>query len=431
MRLVQLTIPTGSRESVLSTLDDRGIDYVVSEETSKREYTAVVYFPLPKPAVEPVLDALGDQGISEDAYTVVLDAETVVSRRFDALQEEYAEDSVESERISRQELLSEARSLTPTSDVYVTLTVVSAIVATAGLLLDSPAVVVGSMVIAPLIGPALGASVGSVLNDEPLFRSSLRYQLVGVVVAILAAAVFAFFVRVTNIVPPGLDLSGVDEIGERLAPDLLSLAVALGAGVAGVVSISTGIGVALVGVMIAAALIPPAAAAGIAIAWGEPAAATGATVLVFVNVLSVNLAGLLTLWYAGYRPERLWDLGPTEERVRRRVVGLVVVVGVFTLFLGGITFASYQAATFEEAASDEVETVLAEDETYQLLDLEVEMDENFPFRSPENVVITVGGPPGEGDPELAATLRDRVAAQASDDDVTVQVRFVGVIEGET
>ncbi len=54
--------------------------------------------------------------------------------------------------------------------------------------------------------------------------------------------------------------------------------------------------------MIAAALIPPAAAAGIAIAWGQPSAAIGSTVLVLVNVLSVNLAGLLTLWYTGYRP---------------------------------------------------------------------------------------------------------------------------------
>ncbi|WP_254864238.1 TIGR00341 family protein [Halovivax gelatinilyticus] len=430
MRLVQLAVPNGSRESVLSTLDDRNIDYVVTEEVTADPYTAVVYFPLPKPAVEPVLDALSEQGISDDAYTIVLDAETVVSRRFEELKAEYSEDSVESERISRQELLTEAQSLTPTIDVFVTLTVVSAVVATAGLLLDSPAVVVGSMVIAPLIGPALGASVGSVLNDESLFRQSIRYQFLGVVLSILAAAVFAVLVRYTNIVPPGLVLADVSEIDERLAPDLLSLAVALGAGVAGVVSISTGIGVALVGVMIAAALIPPAAAAGIAIAWGQPAAATGATVLVFVNVLSVNLAGLVTLWYAGYRPEHLWDLGPTEKRVRRRVLGLVVVVGVFALFLGGITYASYQAASFEEDAREEVELVLDEDETYQLLDLEVHMDEDFPFQSPERVVVTVGGPPGEADPALVSALRDRVDAQTTGD-VTVQVRFVGVIEGET
>ncbi|SDR39919.1 TIGR00341 family protein [Natronobacterium texcoconense] len=428
MRLVQLTVPTGKRETVLDALEDREIDYVVTDEEGRREYTAVIYFPLPSPAVEPVLDELQDAGIDEDAYTVVVDAETVVSRRFEALREEYENGDVDSDRISRQELQAEAESLTPTFSVYAIMTIISAVVATAGLLLDSPAVVVGSMVIAPLIGPALGLSVGSVIDDEDLFRKSLRYQILGIVLAIAAAAVFAWLVRVTNIVPPGLDISAVGEISERLAPDLLSLAIALGAGVAGIISIATGTAVALVGVMIAAALIPPAAAAGIAIAWGQPSAAIGSTALVLVNVLSVNLAGLLTLWYVGYRPENLFSLGETEQRVRRRVVGLAAIVFIFALFLGGITYASYVTATFEENAREEVELVLSEEEfeQYQLLEFEVVMDDDYPFVSPERVIVTIGGPPGESPPELAETLRDRIN-QHTDDPVEVEVRYVNVM----
>lgn len=429
MRLVQLTIPTGQRQTILETLDEQGVDYVVNEETSDRDYTAVAYFPLPAAAVEPVLDSIQEQGIDEDAYTVVVDAETVISRRFEALQEEYENGDVESERISRQELQAEAESLTPSFSIYVTMTIVSAVVAAAGLLLDSAAVVVGSMVIAPLIGPALGASVGSVIDDEDLFHTSIKYQLIGVLLAILAAAVFAWTVRVTNVVPPGLDISAVDEISERLAPDLLSLVIALGAGVAGVVSISTGISVALVGVMIAAALIPPAATVGIALAWGQPSAAIGSTVLVFVNVLSVNLAGLLTLWYAGYRPENLFELGPTQERVRRRVVGLVVIVILFGVFLGGITYASYSAATFEENAREDVETLLEQPEYdgYQMLELEVVMDEDYPFLSPKRVIVTVGVPPGESAPELADELHERVNRHGADS-IDVEIRYVEVAQ---
>ncbi|SFS64174.1 TIGR00341 family protein [Halostagnicola kamekurae] len=429
MRLVQLTIPTGKRQTLLETLDEKGVDYVVTEETSDRDYTAVAYFPLPAAAVEPVLDSLQEQGVDEDAYTVVVDAETVISRRFEALREEYENGDVESERISRQELQAEAESLTPSFEVYVTMTVVSAIVATAGLLLDSAAVVVGSMVIAPLIGPALGASVGSVIDDEELFLSSLKYQLMGVVLAIAAAAIFAWTVRVTYVVPPGLDISSVDEIAERLAPDLLSLVIALGAGVAGIVSISTGISVALVGVMIAAALIPPAATVGIALAWGQPSAAIGSTVLVLVNVLSVNLAGLLTLWYAGYRPENLFELRPTQRRVRRRAVGLIVIVLLFGVFLGGITYSSYSAATFEENTREDVQDLLEQPEYdgYQLLELEVVMDENYPFVRPERVIATVGGPPGETDPDLADELDDRVNRHG-DGSIDVEVRFVEVAQ---
>ncbi|SFB81057.1 TIGR00341 family protein [Halobiforma haloterrestris] len=430
MRLVQLTVPTGKRETVLGALDDRGIDYVVTDEDSKREYTAVVYFPLPSAAVEPVLDELESVGIDEDAYTVVVDAETVVSRQFSALREEYEDGDVESDRISRQELQAEADELTPTFGVYTIMTIISAVVATAGLLLDSPAVVVGSMVIAPLIGPALGASVGSVIDDEELFTESVLYQIVGVVLAIAAAAAFAWLVKTTNIVPPGLDIASVGEISERLAPDLLSLAIALGAGIAGIISIATGTSVALVGVMIAAALIPPAAAAGIAIAWGQPSAAIGSTVLVSVNVLSVNLAGLVTLWYVGYRPDDLFSLGETEQRVRRRVIGLAAIVFVFALFLGAITYTSYVSTTFEENAREEVELVLSEEEfeQYRLLEFEVVMDDDYPFRSPQRVIVTIGGPPSETPPVLAETLRDRIGRH-TDEPIDVEVRYVNVIEG--
>ncbi|NKE35486.1 TIGR00341 family protein [Natronococcus sp. JC468] len=429
MRLVQLTVPTGKRRTILEALEDHGVDYVVTDEESDRKYAAVVYFPLPDPAVEPVLDELQDAGVGEDAYTVVVDAETVVSRRFEALREEYEEGDVESDRISRQELETEAESLTPTFAVFATMTIISSLVATSGLLLDSPAVVVGSMVIAPLIGPALGASVGSVIDEEELFVESVTYQIVGIVFAIGAAAVFAWVVKVTNIVPPGLDISEVGEISERLAPDLLSLVVALGAGVAGIVSIATGISVALVGVMIAAALIPPAAAAGVAIAWGQPAAAIGSTALVLVNVLSVNLAGLLTLWYLGYRPESLFELGQTEKRVRKRVVGLVVIVLVFAVFLGAITYSSYQAGNFEEDVNEEVTAALEAEAyaQYQLLDIQVMMDENYPIQSPRKAVITVGGPPGETAPGLGTEIRERVEQHATDD-VEIEIRYVTILE---
>jgi len=429
VRLVQLLIPTGTRSEVLETLDEKGIAYVVTDEIGTREYSCVVYFPLPTAAVEPVLDALKESGLEEDAYTVVVDAETVISSKFEALREEYEKGDVEEDRISRQELAAKATDLTPTFDIYVGLTVVSALVATAGLLLDSPAVVVGSMVIAPLIGPALGASVGTVLGDTDLLVTGVKYQLMGVALAIASAAAFAFTVRTAQIVPPGLDLTTVDEISERLAPDLLSLVIALGAGVAGVLSISTGVSVALVGVMIAAALIPPAAAAGIAFAFGEPTAAIGSTVLVFVNVLSVNLAGLVTLWYTGYRPEDLLERKPTQRRVRKQVLSLVLVVLVFSAFLGGITYSSQQVTSFETDATDEVETVL-EQEAYDelhLIDLEVELDDDYPFRSPERVVITVGGPPAGDFPELPHTFENRINDHATEP-VVIEVRYVAVAE---
>ena len=430
MRLVQVTIPAGKRQAVLSVLDEEGIDYVVTEETSGREYTAVAYFPLPTNAVEPILEELREVGLDREAYTVVLSAETVVSERFEQLKESYAEKEESEERIARQELEARAEELASSLPTYVVMTVVSAIIATAGLLLDSPATVVGSMVIAPLIGPAMAAAVGSVIDDTDLFRRGAVLQLLGVVLSIVAATAFAIFVQTTNLVPPGLDPLALSEVEERLSPNFLSLAVAIGAGVAGAVSLMTGISAALVGVMIAVALIPPAATVGIGIAYGEPSLALGSAVLVAVNVLSINLAALVVLWYSGYRPQQFFQRDQARVATLKRVVFLVGAIAVLSLFLGGVTFDSYQTATTEQDIRAGVDAELEDPayDGYELVELEVGTTSEYVlFHRPSEVVVTVGVPPDAPRPGLAAAIDQRLAAEYGLD-VDVQVRYLEIEE---
>ena len=401
MRLIQVTIPAGKRDAVLGALDDEGVDYVVTEEVSGREYTAVVYFPLPTNAVEPVLATLREVGLGEDAYTVVLSAETVISRHFDQLQAEYEEEGSE-DRIAREELKAKAGDLASAVPTYAIMTVVSAVIATAGLLLDSPATVVGSMVIAPLIGPAMAASVGTVVDDSDLFRRGGRMQALGP--------------------------STIGQVRERLAPDFLSLAVALGAGVAGAISLTTGVSSALVGVMIAVALIPPAATVGVGIAYGLPSMALGSGVLVLVNMLSINLAALGVLWLSGYRPEDWFRQSEARAATVKRVGALVAAIAVLSVFLGGVTLASYQHANTEQTVSAETEAALTAPEYADLtfLSADVEFTDGIVFtQSPTRVIITVGAPPGGTYPGLADVLDDRIDA-ALGTDVAVQVRFIEI-----
>ncbi|OVE83598.1 TIGR00341 family protein [Natronolimnobius baerhuensis] len=431
MRHIQVTIPIGKRKALLALLDDEGIDYVVTDETSSREYDAVVSFPVPTNAVEPILDSLQDAGIDDDAHTVVLDAETVVSRQFDQLQEEYATETVEEEQISRQELLTRADELTPTFSVFLAMTVISAIVATVGLMLDSPAVVVGSMVIAPLIGPALSASIGTVVNDREVFMDGMRYQFTGVFGGIIAAAVVAWIFQSLFLVPPGAEITEIDEIAERIAPELLLLPVALGAGAAGILSLATGFSIAIVGVMIAAALVPPMAAAGIALAYGLPVAALGSTVLVLVNLLGVNLSGLLTLRYMGYRPNSWFEISTAHTKFVKQVAVFVAVITILSLFLAGTTFASYQVSEFEGTAAGEAESVLESEDALSLLEVEVEVHGGgFPLdrsldatQQIDVVIIEVGGPPGAYDEGVVTTLEERINAHTSGE-TEVQVRFI-------
>ena len=420
-------IPAGKRDAVIDALNGKGIDYVITDETSTREYDAVAMFPLPTAAVEPVLEGLREAGIDERTYTVIIAAETVVSQDFDALEEQYAEESERGEdRISTQELRTKAVDLVSGIETYALMTVLSAVIATAGLMLDSPATVVGSMVIAPLIGPAMSAAVGTVVDDEDLFRRGIRLQILGVGLAVGSAAVFAAALRALNLVPPGLDPLALAEVSERLAPNVLALAVALGAGVAGIVSLMTGVSAALVGVMIAVALIPPAAAVGIGLAFGIPRLALGAGVLVMVNVLSINLAALLMLWYEGYRPQRWFREDEARAALLQRAAALVVAIAILSMFLGGVTYDTYVETTTEaeirSAVGDELAAI---DGQLELLELQVERSGTLPPLSTDRVIITVGGPPGTAVDGLAAALDTRIEATVGHE-VAVEVRFVTV-----
>jgi uncharacterized hydrophobic protein (TIGR00341 family) len=426
VRLLQVTIPTGKRETVLGALDDEGVDYVVTDETSGREYTAIVHVPLPNPAVEPVLERLRDAGLDDEAYTVVVEASTVISRQFEALEERYAEEEDE-DRIAREELRTRAEELAPTLRTYATMTVISAVIATAGLLLDSPAVVVGSMVIAPLIGPAMAASVGTVLDEDELFIRGVKLQVLGMSLAVASAAAFAVFVRYAHLIPPGIEVTQVPEIQERLAPDFLSLAVALGAGVAGAISLSSGVSAAIVGVMIAVALIPPAATVGIGVAWGLPMVSIGSGVLALVNGLSINVAAIAVLWYSGYRPQNWFQLDEARSAVLKRVAILAVAIAVLSVFLGGVTYNSFQNAATEDDIREGIEGVVAENERTTLLDTQVEFTDGILLSRPNQVVVTVGVPPENG--EAVGGLSGRIDAAADDGagrNVETQVRYVTI-----
>jgi uncharacterized hydrophobic protein (TIGR00341 family) len=431
-------VPVGKREAVVDVLEEEGVDYALTDEASGREYTAVVTFPLPTEAVEPMLESLREAGVERDAYTVVTNAETVVSQKFDDLKERYAEERDE-DRIAREELVARAEDLSPEPRTYFVLTVVSAVVATAGLLLDSPAVVVGSMVIAPLVGPAMATGVGTVVDEHDLFVRGVRLQVLGGILAVASAAAFAFLLHASGAVPMGATgVFAIGEVEERLAPDVLSLAVALAAGVAGALSLSTGVSTALVGVMIAAALVPPTAVVGIGIAWGEPTAVVGSAVLVLVNFLSVNFAGLGVLWYTGYRPKSWFREAAARRTARRRAAALLVGILLLSSFLVGVTYTATQTATFEERTRATVADSVAGHDSVHLLSVEVVYEEGLDvadlrrltLRRPERVVVRLGHPPETDPPPLAAELERRIGAVAADTlgvpPPTVEVRHVAV-----
>jgi len=408
MRLVHVLVPTGRRTAVLRELDEEGIDYAVSPEVGRDEYEVQVSFPAPASAVEPVLNRLRAIGLEEDGFTVVVAAETVVSRRFEQLSRNYSNLS-----LSRPELVTRAREMSPPLSTFVVMTVVSAVVATTGLLSNSAAVIIGAMIIAPVMGPAISASVGSVLYDRQLFRRGIGLQVLGVLLAIASGLVFSLVLKEALLVPPGFDPFAVPQVEERLTPNVLSLVIAVGAGVAAVFSLTRGVSSVLVGAMIAVALVPPAATVGIGIAWNAPLAVFEAGTLLLVNLLAVNLVALGLLWVSGYRPVEETQVGTARRRTALTVGVVFVALLLLSGVLVGISALSVVDAQFEAALHEEIDDALDQEVYADVRHVETHVDVS-PLRhvllggeiEVTVLVDTGGGPPAEG---LADDIRTRIA----------------------
>ncbi|SFB95998.1 TIGR00341 family protein [Halobiforma haloterrestris] len=420
MRLVQVFVPRGKLEVVLETADEAGVDYAVSEAASYGEFEALVSIPVPPDAVEPLLAAFRTAGLPESSYTVVTAAETIISERMPEI------DDGTGTRISREELEARARELAPAASTYFVLLVVSTIIATAGLLLDSAATIIGAMVVAPLMGPALAASVGVVVDDEELAARGVVLQVAGLAATVATAAVLGWLLRGTVLLPPGFDITAVPQIRERITPNVIALFLALGSGVAGVVSLVRNVGSVLVGVAIAVALVPPAATVGLGIAWWHPTVVVTAGTLVLVNLLSINLTALLLLWGVGYRPERTERIDRVYDRLRSRVVVLLAAIAVLSLVLGGVTYGTYQTAAVEHEVRTELESMSDDPafEAFRFQEIGVDYELIDVYRDdPPSVTVLVERPAGEAESaDFADRVRERLEeATGTDLEVTVEL----------
>ncbi|WP_254807484.1 TIGR00341 family protein [Natronosalvus amylolyticus] len=422
MRLVQILIPEGSKDSALTALDEQGIDYAVFEEVGRGDFEAMVQFPVPPSGVETILERLTDAGVRSDAYTIILPTETVVSERLSALIERFP-----GLRISREELHARAADLAPANSTFFAFLVLSTIIATTGLLLDSAATIIGAMVVAPLMGPAISASVGTILDDQAMASRGITLQVVGLLAAIVTAAIMGLVIQHTILIPPELDIRTIPQIAERTSPNFLSLFLALGSGLAGVISIIRGAGSALVGVAIAVALIPPAATSGLGIAFGLPEVAIAAAVLVVVNLLAINVSALVLFYLAGFKP---LDPGTTEgvrSAVVSRVVVLVIAIVVLSVALGAVTLATYQTNAFKSEAQDELQQHFdeADIEGVELISVTTEYEPADILHGNEpqvNVLIAIPRHM-EAPPDLAQQFDDHLTEQL-DRDVVVRVGFL-------
>ncbi len=272
---------------------------------------------------EPLLDELDHRFGDREGYRVTLIPAEATLPRPEELEEEdgpagtSGDEENLPDRISREELRAKLAEGAEADATFLVMTALSTVVCAFGLLADDVAVVIGAMVIAPLLPPLVALSLAATLADRDLAGRGLRAGTTGLVVAFLLSAGLGLVVSVDP---------GMPQIAARSSPGLGHVAVALAAGSAGTLAFTTGLPTAIVGVMVAVALVPPLVAAGLLIGAGHLGAAAGAVVLTAVNLICVNLAGVVTFLAQGVQPGRWWE----AEKARRATR---IAMGLWTLML--------------------------------------------------------------------------------------------------
>ncbi|WP_028865077.1 TIGR00341 family protein [Psychromonas aquimarina] len=180
------------------------------------------------------------------------------------------------------------------SPVFLTLMVLSTLLATIGLYASSAPVIIGAMILAPLMAPIISLAMALTRQDAGLLTGSLKTLFTGLCTALCFAS-FASFIMPMEIITP--------EISNRLSPSLLDLGVAVISGVAGAYAHARiSAAKSMAGVAIAVALVPPLAVTGIGLGWLDFHVAWGALLLFLTNLAGIVFAASLTFLALGFAP---------------------------------------------------------------------------------------------------------------------------------
>ncbi len=315
MRIIEVITDPGNLDTLYGIAEQYGaLDHW--EVRSAEEGRAVARMLVEDPVRQKVMDALQSAlGTSESSRILVIPVEAALPLPQPAPEAP----RVRGSKVTREELYAQVSSASRMDRGYVLLVLLSTIVAAIGLVENNVAVIIGAMLIAPLLGPNMALALGATLGDLDLVSRSLRALGggLGAALALSAAIGLAW--------PTGLDSP---EIAARTVVGLDSVTLALASGAAGVLSLTMGLPSILVGVMVAVALLPPAATAGLLAGAGDWNGAAGAGLLLAVNVVCVILAAQVVLFLKGVRP-RTW----LERRRAQQSLAAAVAFSLLGLLL--------------------------------------------------------------------------------------------------
>jgi len=328
LRLIKILPPKGF-ERVEDIVNEDDIIYHWVEKTDSDHISISILADVE--LTEKILEDIESHFSGSTDYRIILLPVSATIPKYEieeSEEEDSSNDNGESDgrvqRISREELYEEIKAVVDFSWVYLVLIALSCVVAANGLIRNSAAMVIGAMVIAPILGPNVGLSLATTLGDIQLMKRSLKSIFfgfsLGMILSIIMGLLFPFN-------------PDVYEIASRTEVSFADIALGLAAGVAGCLSFTRGISAAVIGVMVAVALLPPMVATGLLLGSGHYEQAMGAALLTATYIICVNLAGVLTFVLQGIKPKSFIERKDGEEFSRYAIIIWIAMLVLLSLII--------------------------------------------------------------------------------------------------
>ncbi len=330
LKLIEMTIGQDAEPFAYDRLKEQHILGIWSQKLAND--LSIIRLLVVGQQVESVMDVLTEKyGDLEEFRTVVLPVEASLPR-FSTDQRIISDsqgrvyemaDEDRSDRMSREELYVTIGDAANPTRSFLALVILSSLVAAIGVLRGNMAIVIGAMVIAPLLGPSIALALGTALGDMNLIRPAFKANILGIGLSYLVAVAIGFVLHIMN-------ASWSPEVRTTLT--FTDVALALASGTAGVLGFTSRLSTALVGVMVAVALLPPLVTTGLLVGMGKYSDAVPPTLLFLTNIICVNLSAVVTFIVEGIRPGRRDETEKADFAVSAAVViwmgFLVAVVAV-------------------------------------------------------------------------------------------------------
>lgn len=332
-RLIEVVLPRQYEHKVQEILREHKVLGMWQSGLSQDQVMVRVL--LPTQETEAVLDLLKKHYSHVEGFRVILlPVEASLPRPEPEEKKAPKEEKIQPEspsqakaaRISRQELYADIERSAELNRVYLVLVVLSSIVAAIGVLHNNIVAIIGAMVIAPLLGPNVALSLATTLGDIPLATRALKANVTGIFTALVLSILIGFVFTVNP---------DIHVLASRTQVGLGDVVLALAAGSAGALAFTTGIPAALVGVMVAVALLPPLVTFGLLLGSRHWQMALGAMLLLLVNLICINLAGVTTFLAQGIRPITWWEADRAKKATRTAILlwGLLLLVLVVVILV--------------------------------------------------------------------------------------------------